>query len=155
MSIFTSTSVNLPKGVSIRRRRCSAKRPRGRRLARVIRVRRMRSRLMLADDVPESFFGHPCTREMYFFFTSRAGELFGQFRCAASFFATTMRPLVSLSRRWTIPAAFHPQRSTAREMMKQGVHQRAAIALIVGRLRRRRAPSCRPGLLMIARSSSS
>ena len=70
---------------------------------------------------------------MYVFFTSRRANCSASLRCASSFFATTIRPLVSLSRRWTMPGRISPPtRRQGREMMQERVHQRAAIALVLG-----------------------
>ena len=71
----------------------------------------------------------PRTRARYVFFTRRALSWAISECCAASCFATISRPLVSRSRRWTMPGRWTPAmppNSAALAAGQQGVDERAA-----------------------------
>ena len=62
------------------------------------------------EDIPFSA-GQPLTSAIYFFLTCRDENCAANLRCASSVFATTIRPLVSLSKRCTIPGLASPPSS--------------------------------------------
>src|SRR5207248_691212 len=68
-----------------------------------MRVRTLASRPTGASIAPEAG-GSPCTSARYRRRMVRSASCFTSDVCAATVFATTRRPLVSLSRRWTMPA---------------------------------------------------